>query len=228
TTSASASAARRALANASGCSGGRQPRPIPLANTGTCSASAASRSAATASAAYTSDPASSTGRSAPASTAAARATSSGSGSSTGVGSAVGGVTSAVPYITSIGRSTNTGPRYGVNACRSAAATVAGTCSGSVAVTACLVTGATSGTWSISCRLPDPHRKVGARPASTSTGAPLNQALVSPEIPLVTPGPAVSTARPGRRRNRAIASAANTAVCSCRTSMIGTPVVWAAS
>ena len=35
--------------------------------------------------------------------------------------------------------------------------------------------------------------------------------------LVTPGPAVTTASPGVRVSRAVASAANTAVCSCRTS-----------
>ena len=40
------------------------------------------------------------------------------------------------------------------------------------------------------------------------------------IPFVTPGPAVSTANPGVLVSRAVASAANTAVCSCRTSMIG--------
>ncbi len=35
--------------------------------------------------------------------------------------------------------------------------------------------------------------------------------------LVTPGPAVTTASPGARVSRAVASAAKTAVCSCRTS-----------
>ena len=42
------------------------------------------------------------------------------------------------------------------------------------------------------------------------------AVVIPLTPFVTPGPAVRTARPGRRVSRAVASAANTAVCSCRT------------
>jgi hypothetical protein len=37
---------------------------------------------------------------------------------------------------------------------------------------------------------------------------------------VTPGPAVSTARPGERVSLPTASAANAAVGSCRTSMIG--------
>ncbi len=38
--------------------------------------------------------------------------------------------------------------------------------------------------------------------------------------LVTPGPAVTTARPGTRVSLAVASAANTAVCSWRTSISG--------
>ena len=63
----------------------------------------------------------------------------------------------------------------------------------------------------------PHRPVGARPPSTSTGDPLKWAVVMALTPLVTPGPAVSTASPGRRRSLAVPSAANTAVCSCRTS-----------
>src|SRR5262252_2243895 len=52
---------------------------------------------------------------------------------------------------------------------------------------------------------------------TTTGEPLNHAVVTALIALVTPGPAVTTANPGARVRRAVASAANTAVCSCRTS-----------
>ena len=37
------------------------------------------------------------------------------------------------------------------------------------------------------------------------------------MPLVTPGPAVSTASPGTRVSLPVASAAKAAVCSCRTS-----------
>ncbi len=51
----------------------------------------------------------------------------------------------------------------------------------------------------------------------TTGEPLKWAVVMALTPLVTPGPAVSTASPGSRVSRAVASAANTAVCSCRTS-----------
>ena len=91
-----------------------------------------------------------------------------------------------------------------------------------------MTGATSGTWSISCRLPAPQRIAGARPPITMIGEPLKWALVRPEMPLVTPGPAVSTASPGRRWSLATASAANTADCSCRTSWIGKPDLCAAS
>jgi hypothetical protein len=50
---------------------------------------------------------------------------------------------------------------------------------------------------------------------------LNDAVVTAEMPLVTPGPAVRTATPGRRRSLAVASAAKVAVCSWRTSTIRT-------
>ncbi len=63
----------------------------------------------------------------------------------------------------------------------------------------------------------PQRNEGARPPMTSSGEPLTWAVVTALTPLVTPGPAVSTARPGVRVSLAVASAANTAVCSCRTS-----------
>src|SRR6266536_2786105 len=61
---------------------------------------------------------------------------------------------------------------------------------------------------------------GARPPSTSSDEPLNQAVVTALTLLVTPGPAVTTARPGARVSLAMPSAANTAVCSCRTSTSG--------
>ncbi len=69
---------------------------------------------------------------------------------------------------------------------------------SVTVAACLVTEATIGTWSSSCSEPAPHRPCGARPPRTTTGEPLNHAVVMAETPLVMPGPAVSTASPGDR------------------------------
>src|SRR3954451_18355935 len=72
-------------------------------------------------------------------------------------------------------------------------------------------------WSSSCRLPLPQRLSGARPPTTTTGDPLKYACVIGLTPLVTPGPAVSTARPGTRVSLPSASAAKTAVCSCRTS-----------
>ena len=201
---------------------------MPLVNTGTCNASAASRSAATASPAYTSEPAMMTGCRAAASSAAARATSSGSGSTTGGAGGAGAGDDPVEKITSSGKSRKTGPRCAVSAAVSAAVTAAGISSVSVTVAACLVTGATSGRWSISCRLPAPQRNCGARPASTTTGTPLKYALVKPEMPLVTPGPAVSTASAGRRWSLATASAAKTADCSWRTSSRRRPIECAAS
>ena len=83
----------------------------------------------------------------------------------------------------------------------------------------LVTGSSSGGWSSSCRLPMPQRFAGALPPTTTSGEPLNWAWVIALTPLVTPGPAVRTASPGTRVSLPTASAANTAVCSWRTSRI---------
>ena len=85
------------------------------------------------------------------------------------------------------------------------------------VRADFVTGASSGGWSSSWRLPMPQRFAGARPPTTTSGEPLNCAWVMALTPLVTPGPAVRTASPGTRVSLPTASAAKTAVCSCRTS-----------
>ena len=74
-----------------------------------------------------------------------------------------------------------------------------------------------GGWSSSWRLPLPQRFCGARPPTTTIGDPANCAWAMALMPLVTPGPAVSTASPGRRVSLPVASAANAAVCSCRTS-----------
>ena len=107
-----------------------------------------------------------TGRSAPASSAAAR------GHLVGVGLDHRDVrarparsASPVEKTTSSGRSRKTGPRCGVSAAVSAAADRArDRRRWRATVAACLVTGATSGTWSISCRLPAPQRN-GGRPAA---------------------------------------------------------------
>ncbi len=100
---------------------------------------------------------------------------------------------------------------------------------SVTVAACLVMGASTGTWSNSWSEPAPQRACGARPPSTTRGDPLNIAVVTAEMPLVTPGPAVSTATPGRRVSLATPSAAKVAVCSWRTSRMRTsPAFTAAS
>ena len=96
------------------------------------------------------------------------------------------------------------------------------------VPACLVIGVTIGTWSSSCSEPAPQRPCGARPPNTTKGEPLNQAEVMADTALVTPGPAVSTARPGRRVSLAYPSAANVAVCSWRVSTTRRPWWRAAS
>ena len=59
--------------------------------------------------------------------------------------------------TSIGISTKVGPRCGVRAVPKAASMVAPISDASWTVVADFVTGATRGTWSSSCRAPDPQR-----------------------------------------------------------------------
>ena len=91
-----------------------------------------------------------------------------------------------------------------------------------AVAASLTSGATNGTWSISCSEPWPQRNAGARPPSTSIGELFWAAEAIALIPLVTPGPAVSAHTPGVRVTFAQPSAANAAVCSWRTSTMSMP------
>jgi len=90
------------------------------------------------------------------------------------------------------------------------------------VAASLVSGATNGTWSISCSEPSPQRIAGARPASTTIGELFICAEASALMPFVTPGPAVSAATPGSRVAFAQPSAANAAVCSWRASTMSMP------
>jgi hypothetical protein len=99
---------------------------------------------------------------------------------------------------------------------------AGMSDGPPTVAASFVSGATSGTWSISCREPWPQRVAGARPPSTSIGEWLACADAIALIVFVTPGPAVTAATPGRRVTFAQPSAANPAVCSWRTSTMSIP------
>ena len=91
-----------------------------------------------------------------------------------------------------------------------------------AVAANFVTGATKGTWSISCSEPCPQRICGARPPSTSSGEWFCIAPAIALMPFVTPGPAVSAATPGSRVTFAQPSAANAAACSWRTSTMSMP------
>ena len=118
---------------------------------------------------------------------------------------------------SIGMSTYTGPRCEERATVKASSKPAATSPAVWMVRACLATGDTIGRWSISCRAPLPQRLAGARPPTTTIGEPANCAWAIAEIPLVTPGPAVRTASPGTRVSLPVASAANAAVCSWRTS-----------
>ena len=159
----------------------------------------------------------STGRSAAESRAATASTASGSGSAPREADTVGSV--PVPWLknSSIGTSTNTGPRCDEPAAVKASCMPAATSPAVGIVRASLAIGAMIGGWSSSCRLPLPQRFCGARPPTTTIGEPANWAWAMALIPLVTPGPAVSTASPGRRVSLPVASAANVAVCSCLTS-----------
>ena len=118
---------------------------------------------------------------------------------------------------SIGTSTNTGPRCEDPAAVKASCMPAATSAAVGMVRDSLAIGAMIGGWSSSWSEPLPQRFCGARPPTTTIGDPANCAWAIALIPLVTPGPAVSTASPGRRVSLPVASAANAAVCSCRTS-----------
>ncbi len=120
---------------------------------------------------------------------------------------------------SIGTSTKTGPRCDAPATVNASSMPSATSAALWMVRASLVTGAKIGGWSSSWRLPVPQRLAGARPPTTTNGDPPNRACATALTPLVTPGPAVSTASPGVRVSLPVASAAKAAVCSCRTSRI---------
>ena len=113
----------------------------------------------------------------------------------------------------MGTSTNTGPRCADRASPNASSIPSAISSTVCSVRACFATGEMIGGWSSSWRLPEPQRFAGARPPTTTIGEPLNWACAIALMPLVTPGPAVSTARPGVRVSLPVASAANAAVCS---------------
>ena len=118
---------------------------------------------------------------------------------------------------SIGTSTKTGPRWEDRATVKASCMPPSTSPAVGIVRASLETGAKMGGWSSSCSEPVPQRFCGARPPTTTIGEPANCACATALTPLVTPGPAVRTARPGTRVSLPVASAANAAVCSWRTS-----------
>jgi hypothetical protein len=123
---------------------------------------------------------------------------------------------------SSGKSTNVGPPGGWRQVLNASSTRAEISAVAPAVRASLVTGATNGTWSISCSEPCPQRIAGARPPSTTIGELFISALAIALMPLVTPGPAVRAHTPGVRVALAQPSAANAAACSWRTSTRSIP------
>ena len=157
-----------------------------------------SRSAASsATSAQTSVPSTSTGRRASPSSSAISPIASGSGSTRARGPTTGIAEVAVANSSSIGTSTKTGPRCEAPATVNASSMPSATSAALWMVRASLETGAKIGGWSSSWRLPVPQRLAGARPPTTTIGEPPNRACATALRPLVTPGPAVSTASPGR-------------------------------
>jgi hypothetical protein len=82
--------------------------------------------------------------------------------------------------------------------------------------------------SMSCSAPRPLVRVAAAPPSSTMGDSAIWAFFTAVTVLVMPGPAVTHATPGMPVSRATASAANTAVASCRTSMMRRPAALAAT
>src|SRR6478672_6547318 len=207
----------RALVTSSRWPPGTTPRPMPLVIVGMPTASTKRSAASSAPSAHTSVPSTSTGRTAPASSSAISVIASGSGSAPRAAGTAGTAPEAELKNSSIGTSTNTGPRCEERAVVKAWCIPSRTSPAVWRVRASLETDVRIGGWSSSWRLPLPQRLAGARPPTTTIGEPANCACAMALTPLVTPGPAVSTASPGTRVSLPVASAAKAAVCSWRTS-----------
>ena len=217
TRSAPPRACARALVARRGWPPGITPRPMPLVITGVPMASTKRNAATSARSPQTSVPRISTGREAAASRPAIRSIASVSGSAPRSDPTVGRLPLATLKNSSIGTSTKTGPRWEEPAAVNASWMPSSTSPAVCRVRASLETDATMGGWSSSCSDPLPQRLAGARPPTTTIGDPANWACAIALTPLVTPGPAVSTASPGTRVSLPVASAAKAAVCSWRTS-----------
>ena len=70
---------------------------------------------------------------------------------------------------------------------------------------------------MSCSEPRPSSTVAVAPPKITSGDSASCAFLTAVIVLVRPGPAVTAATPGIPVMRAVASAANTALASSRTS-----------
>ena len=129
---------------------------------------------------------------------------------------------ASSYRRSTGHSMNTGPGTPAQATANASSTAGPRSRTRRIFLNSLTCGLTSGRWSISCNAPRPCNAVGAAPPIRITGDCASCAFFSAVMVLVMPGPAVTAATPGTPESRAVASAANTAVASSRTSTIRIP------
>lgn len=122
----------------------------------------------------------------------------------------------------MGSSTNTGP--GVPDCAVLMALrSAGTMSRTVRTEMhALQSVLKSESWSMSCSAPRPFCSEAAAPPMSSSGDSAIWAFLMAVTALVTPGPAVTAATPMRPESLETASAAKTAVASCRVSTTRIP------
>lgn len=166
------------------------------------------------------------GRSAAARISAARRTPSG-WAQTGACERLAAPQSTLPAATSSNRmshgtSRKTGPVRGLEAWRNASETNSGSRLAWPQDCVHFVTGSRMRTCGVSWSPPWSWRPVSAWPPRRTTGESLFLALTIAVRELQTPGPAVTAATPTSPVTRAHASAANAAVCSCRTSMTRMP------
>lgn len=126
------------------------------------------------------------------------------------------------YRMSTGTSTNTGPGTPSKATWKPRSRVGAMSRTRRTETAHLTCGENSASWSMSWSAPRPLSRVAVAPPSTTTGDCASCAFFTAVTVLVTPGPAVTAATPAVPPRRATASAAKTAVASCRTSTTRIP------
>src|SRR5215472_4444642 len=100
-----------------------------------------------------------------------------------------------------GRSRYTGPGRPLKTVRIAVSTYSGMRLGSTHRSDHLVIGLNAATWSISWNAPRPHWLTGLEPPMASSGAQSAQALATPVVRLVVPGPDAAMHTPSLFKTR---------------------------